>query len=463
MFFEARGADPDLFARMAAGRIVAEQGAVATVDPFAYTPKKELWIDHEWLSGVVFYHIWIVGGDLALFLFKCMMALFTIICLYAAQQIVAPAVSGASFWLLLGVLDIAVVWVSTVRSQVFTYALLAYVLWAYVVLEQRGKRWPLMMMPLLMCCWANAHGGFVVGLGFLGIMCCGELLRRREQLPVLLWAFLGSIAATALNPYGFRAYWAYVLDAVSMQRPTIGEWARLDPLSVYSVIPGFFLTVILWALLRRKVQLGMVPVLMGILALYFGASHVRLLPILSMVCVIYGASSFEALLAAARDRFGGFFIRLEHAAVIAFLGVALYGAVLFSSALVAARGFSLDHGMYPVAALNWLKEHRDGGKLLVDFNIGSYALWTLPQGFFISVDGRYEEVYPQETVDIVSAALNPRDPRFSEALKKVWPDFILLHATGTLDATIKDYGDAWQTIYRDEKYALLGLAAKDKG
>lgn len=50
-------ADPDLFARVAVGRLVQAHGAIPLIDPFAFTPTLPLWIDHEWLSGVVFWFV----------------------------------------------------------------------------------------------------------------------------------------------------------------------------------------------------------------------------------------------------------------------------------------------------------------------------------------------------------------------------------------------------------------------
>jgi len=65
-----RAADPDLFARVAAGRMVSLTGWVAPEDPFSFTARPGLWIDHEWLSGFFFYELSQLGGDQALWWFK---------------------------------------------------------------------------------------------------------------------------------------------------------------------------------------------------------------------------------------------------------------------------------------------------------------------------------------------------------------------------------------------------------
>ena len=53
LLFMQQGADPDLFARVAMGRLIHTSMSIPMQDPFAYTPVKDIWIDHEWLSGLL--------------------------------------------------------------------------------------------------------------------------------------------------------------------------------------------------------------------------------------------------------------------------------------------------------------------------------------------------------------------------------------------------------------------------
>jgi len=48
---------------------------------------------------------------------------------------------------------------------------------------------------------------------------------------------------TRVNPYGL-AYWRVILDAVTMERLGIGEWAPLDVFGVEGVIPNAFLVLL---------------------------------------------------------------------------------------------------------------------------------------------------------------------------------------------------------------------------
>ena len=74
-------ADPDIFARVAMGRLVLRDGAVPTIDPFAFTQKNPTWIDQEWLSGGTFYLATAVAGAFGLTLLKLVFAVGSTLCI----------------------------------------------------------------------------------------------------------------------------------------------------------------------------------------------------------------------------------------------------------------------------------------------------------------------------------------------------------------------------------------------
>jgi hypothetical protein len=54
---------------------------------------------------------------------------------------------------------------------------------------------------------------------------------------------------------------------------------------------------------------------------------------------------------------------------------------------------------YPVEAVEALERSSTSGKLAVFFNWGEYAIYHLYPRYRVSVDGRYETVYPNEIVE----------------------------------------------------------------
>jgi hypothetical protein len=73
--------DYDLWARLAVGSIFFQTGKVLKHDIFSYLPTKDLWIDHEWGSSVVFYFFARYMDAWGIFFLKALIifAIFTLI------------------------------------------------------------------------------------------------------------------------------------------------------------------------------------------------------------------------------------------------------------------------------------------------------------------------------------------------------------------------------------------------
>jgi len=256
---------------------------------------------------------------------------------------------------------------SVVRAQAFTFLFFALTLF---VLERGQGR--LALVPLV-ALWANLHGGFVLG-------------------PLLLLGYgfyrlaAASLAASLLNPYGLE-YWRYLGEALPMPRPEIVEWrsADLSGIGDIHIQAALLLVVVLVRGLRpRFVHL----VLLGGAALAT-LLHVRFAPLLGMVIVVTLGGSWESV-----------FQRRRHAlalgAMVLALGlVAIGGAVSWLRRDLSLQ-MSVPADRYPVRALSRLRG--ESGDLAIFFNWGEYALYHLYPAVLVSIDGRYETVYPDDVV-----------------------------------------------------------------
>src|SRR3990172_9364930 len=88
--FTFHEADEDLWGRMAAGRLTMSEGSVPERDVFAYVPTKPLWVDHEWLSGVVFYEVHRAFGGTGLLALRCALGVGAIALLLHAARGSSP-------------------------------------------------------------------------------------------------------------------------------------------------------------------------------------------------------------------------------------------------------------------------------------------------------------------------------------------------------------------------------------
>lgn len=414
-------ADPDLFARLSVGRLVISEGHVPQIDRFAFSPKKQLWIDHEWLSGVVFYKVYHLAGEGGLILLQIVIVTLIVFFLISAQRIWSDKIGIPELLfsvVLIG--DASYLWGSTIRSHLFTYLALSYFFYAIVLLEKKNKSILLLNMPLVMIFWCNAHGGFVVGLGFFGVYLIKCLLSKNSNAIFVLTVFLLTISATAINPYGALKYWQFIIDAVTMERPSITEWRSVPPNSLINLIPYLIaLIAIVSFITKQNRQLWIL--VFCLLSFYAGISHERLLAIFYFVICVFFVSSIRII---AINKVNSA-ILIRSASIVLISGIVLLSIrAVYKMTLLSDK--RLEYEGYPVDALNWLSNKATGGDLLVDFNNGSYAIWRLYPNFLVSLDGRYEEVYPDETLSLVDLSLNCNAPGWRSAIERLKPDYVLV-------------------------------------
>ncbi|HEX9780657.1 MAG TPA: hypothetical protein VGB20_05515 [bacterium] len=456
-------ADPDLFARIALGRLIWASGAIPHADPFSYTTTRA-WIDHEWGAGVVFYAISRLGGDLPLFLWACATAAAAIALAHAAQRALTRHARAALAWLCLGLAPCLIVWMPVARSRIFTFLCFSVFLLACARLRARGRTRLLWILPGIMLFWANAHAGFVAGLGTLAILTVALLLEGRRKAGLAAGAaLLGCLVATLVNPYG-PAFWTYVLEAVTMSRIRVTEWHPTNLLSADGLYLVFVAGVLLAGLARDRRSIPLEGKLLLAIVFIQAVRHFRLVPLFHWLAIVYGTNAFAAVLAPLQRRWPHRFRIWRRALAMALAGAALAGAVSVGAALARGGGYRLRYSHLPVGAMAWLVAHRDGGRLLVHFNEGSYALWRGYPDFTVSLDARYDAVYPEETVARVAEAFYRSTPDLPAVIEEIGADYILI-CPGLSEhvATAAQYGPRWRVIYADARCQILSQTPNPDG
>ncbi|MEJ2482608.1 MAG: hypothetical protein P8049_05690 [Gemmatimonadota bacterium] len=451
---DAPKADPDMFARVAVGRLVERDGGVSHTDPFAYTPKLDRWVDHEWLSGVVFWQAARTGGDTGLLILAMACMAASLVLVAEAQRKLAPPGAPVRSWLFACLLPLPWLWRSVVRSQVFTYLLLPAFLLAMADYRRREDPRALLPLPFLMLFWANAHGGFVTGLGLLGLFALVALFDGRRFAAPLWLAAAGCAAVTLITPYGLD-YWRYLAGALTMERAAITEWGPLirTPLLAAWVA----LVAALWTagLFKSRFRVPPEVVALPAIALIFALRSGRLSAAFLMTVAVYGIGPVSKLPGRTRSLASRLPESWRRAAAVCAVVALVPLSVPVGRLLTDPESRRLSYDAYPVDAIEWLRENRASGTVLVGFAEGSYALWRLYPEFLISMDGRYEEVYPQETVDLVASAVNPNAPDHEAAFERVRPEYILAKTSGARAVDPDGYGAGWRVIYADGKFSVL--------
>ena len=233
-----RVADPDLWGHLRYGRLFLESGRISIADPFAYTTAGLEWHTHEYLSQIMLWLTYDAAGPLGLIALKCLAGGATLYLLYRSIRMMSQDARIWSPTLILAASLIARFYLF--RPQLITFLLLSvFVLIVFRHLSSRSvgsRRGGLWLLPLLMALWANMHGGFVAGIGVLGLglglrgvqswrthgFRVGPLWRDVRGLTATLFA---SLAASLLTPMGWRL-WPFLVTELGnpFNRQYIVEW-----------------------------------------------------------------------------------------------------------------------------------------------------------------------------------------------------------------------------------------------
>ena len=456
LFFRLQFADYDLFARLAVGRLIVRDRAVALQDVFSFSETKEIWYDHEWLFGLLAYQVLDLGGEGALIVLSLASAILTFVFLYFAQQQLFRAPILGVCLLSLAALPSVGIWAAVVRAQTISFLLFSVELFILTLVRKGGSKWLLLILFPLFVVWSNSHGGFFVGIGLLAVMLMFSFFdfwrESRSNSRAEFWALLATscsvFCAPLLNPYGL-GYIEFLYSAIGKERPLIDEWNSLplNPLEMiaqgHSVFVLFALLMILSVIFQYK-DVAKDGLVFCLCALWYGSQHVRLLPFFYCSAAVYFVPALALLLQRLPQARRETFAKVLHPlCILAAIWSVFSLFAPLSTGRASISGLEINTEPYPVQEMQWLSCNYPAGKILSNFNSGSFVLWTGYPSFLVAVDGRYEEVYEDAVVSRVQIALSKRHPDNDQMLDKISPDFIFLCGTQRQ----RKLKLPWQTVF----------------
>ena len=401
----------DFFWHLAAGRRIVETGAVPRSDPFSFTAAGVHWVDHEWLYQVVIWGIWSALGPLGAWLWKIGLGIGIALVLRRFLRRAGVPVFGQV--LLLAACLAGAAPRLTDRPEMVSL-LFAPLVASWVCVEHAGRRrfMPLLVLPLA-AVWSNIHPGAIlapllVGAALAGVALEAALVPRRRsiaapRLRILALAFLGSVAALMLNPYGtaLLAVPFQLTGIVGQEWAPNREWLRpsfTDAPLVYLAVAGLALA----AMLRwRRVSLP--GLMIGLLGAALALRYVR------NQGVLFVLLPFALAPLLARD---DVLARVRPLASAALASVALLGFIMAPPQ--GRFGPGLEPGRFPEEAADFLESQGIQERMFHEDEYGGYLMWRFP-GRPVFIDGR-NEVYTELLPEIFAALREP--PRFWELTRR---------------------------------------------
>ena len=375
--------DPDFGWHLRSGQYIAEHG-VPMYDIFTYTARDFPWIHHEWLADVVSAGVYWAGGYWLLGVLFA--GLWTFAIWLVARKNPLTIVTLIAVCALLGFAGIrAVTW--TVVFSAILYVLLA-----------RGGRARIAVLPLMIL-WANMHGGFIIGLAYMGWRVLAD---RSRTLAILL---VSSLLLTCITPYGAGMYveiWRTLGD--TELHANIQEWNSFALTLSAAAITG------IWIATRA---IAVTPWWKAVISfetiLLLGTvSSIRNLPLFCLFALAWLAAVLARSHMTKQSTIRTLF-PIRHLIAVAMLGLLV---VMGWGVYDALRGTNLvPETNRPRSIVRALKESPCDGNLFNSYNVGGYFIWRLPDTP-VYIDGRmpswehngqkymriYKEVYKDQAV-----------------------------------------------------------------
>jgi hypothetical protein len=392
-------ADPDLWGHVRFGQdILASR--ISTADPYSYLTGDQPWINHELLPEILFGAAFNALGVPGLVGLKVGLILMTLGMCYwrLLRSGLHPLRAGQVLVVVVMLMSVGL-W--TLRPHLFTYL---FFLTTLLLLDaaERGSKGALWMLPVVMLVWANAHGGFLAGLGVVAIWTAvhiiGSLIApdrkaaSASRSPLVL-AVVGviCIAATLVNPYGVHLL-SLLLRTATFARPEIGEWQPISITSpegiVYLAILALSIVSLLASARPRRQALLAVLLVTALLPM----QALRHLPLFALSFAVIVGDHLADVWNRWSPSSGPSTWRLPPA--VAFVSAALFlgGSVPHFACIRIDPSFV----RFPARAVALMRDAGVQGNLATFFDWGEYIIWHLGPAVRVSIDGRRETVYSPE-------------------------------------------------------------------
>lgn len=441
--------DPDFGWHFRTGEWIWLKRQIPRTDLFSYTMPNHPWRYPAWLTELMFYSLYEFLGYSGLAIFMSFWAALAFM-----LGVFGKEISYAIFPLILatvGGLDSI-----SVRPKIFSLFLGSLIFLLLRRSAERPKR--LLVLPPLFLIWANLHGGFALGLFvFLWFLLVEAYLivkgvrKIASIFPLALLSWLLSVAATLINPFGWRVYEEVFATVTSRElQEGILEWMPTDLANLWLLVyvAGF------WLLLRSfRKQVSYFEVTTALLLLLAGIMGRRLF----VYFLLFGLPLYAQLL-------GEAYRKLRPPKRYRTIGWQR-GLVLLT--FLFPLGFSTKEKLsnlediseakyYPSQAVVFLQNQAVEGNLFSVYNWGGYLIWKFPQKK-VFVDGRMaswrDNGYSafEQAQNILTGAVD---------YQPVFEDYqittvLLPLARDRKTLADKLLFDGWQRVYQDQRAQIL--------
>jgi hypothetical protein len=503
--------DFDFWWHLKQGQLIYETGTIPQKDHFAYTTyipesiskigkdevtpnelpsekNNQYWltsIQRNWLSQLILYLIYLMGGFKGVGIFKSAIFVLTYLILYLTM-LRRGAGLLSSFFILCLIAYIGIDFNYT-RPQIFSFLLFPCILYTLYDFRKGGKS--IYFLPLLMLLWANLHGGFILGVLIIFVFTFAELLKyslhntfgmskisplTKGKLKKLVLLSITSGFASQINPNGYKTFLFPFIQEKSIFA-TIEEYHRPMLYEYHAYWLMLFLIGITILILIKAKHLDLTELFLSIIVIPPSLRSIRYIIFFALGTGVFLAhsmtyiskrigelNSFKKLL----DRTGvpktdlkGYFSLL-----LALLSLIIVIKIGTSNGV---PGFDLREKRYPSGAVTFIKENKIPGNMFNPYNWGGYLVWHLYPDYRVFMYGRtlnetaffdYNQILKTERGKDIDV------PLWKRLLDAYNVNFILTNAVSSNGNIIPlvdmlYISNDWELIYTDGKSMIFLRAA----
>jgi hypothetical protein len=444
--------DSDYYWHVTTGQLIAN-GHFPTTDPFSFTWAGRPWTLHEWASELLLYRL-VAGlgymGTVAVFAILPGIVFTTLAIGIRRLGLRTSAVALATT-----LSALVLIAYMTVRPQVLSWVFLAALVVALLHLRPGRRHMVLLAFPLFIA-WANVHGLWVVGLGYLGLYSLLTLAGLTPMATARWWPLAGLLAGsigTAITPAGPAGvlYPLRYVEGGDWGLANITEWQSPN-FHEPAHLPLLIMIGVLLVIGRRSVPLWLslfawLGVVMALLAL-------RNAPIAGIVATPALAYGLDQVLPRRKRRPVSSRIATMRRAMELVLAalVAIAGVALLIPPDPAAKVQARIEDNLPVQATALLKDLKPDARVAAEYGWGGYVIHELyPTGGRVMVDGR-NDMYDQSILETYGK-IRAADAGWTEVADQYRIDALLFAPDKPLTkGPAEDAG--WCEIYRDDNEVL---------
>lgn len=404
----------DLGRHLKLGEIIVRTGRVPSTNLFSYTNPAFPFVNHHWLSEVIFYLLSTAFGLWSLYLLRFLLLAGAVYFFLRGRKNYPQYLTGAVVMLILYPFMVERI---GIRPELFGYFLFSLLL--YLIFFQENRRL-LYLIPAIMLLWVNLHITFVFGL-FLIVL--GGVLSRKQKRPV--WGYLLGILAVCFNPNGiygaiepFIIFRNYGYTIVENQTVFLINSLMINPiLRFYLVLIPLIGIGVLTLFLKKQYTKGFIVTVFYLLGIW----QVRHISFFVFAALPFLSQAYDYLIQDIKgtplnDRlkkipFTPLVILLASAAIL----VSVSG--LYDLTYDTQKTFGYGFYESQKAGTDFILRHQLPGNVFNDFDIGGYAIYRLYPRYKVFVDNR-PEAYPADFFQNVYIPLQENDELRRRVFKK---------------------------------------------